>query len=125
MDYWHTFPGLDPDGDANGNHRSNFLDYISGANPLAEHEPSTKPTVAKVGENWQYRFTIRPDVLEAVYTLQVSEDLVNWDDLEEGTDFEVLPLEVVKPARHIVTLKLAADSGSPAPRYWRLNFRDP
>jgi hypothetical protein len=125
MDYWHTFPGLDPDGDANGNGRSNFLDYISGANPLTTHESSTNPTVAKVGENWQYRFTIRPDVLEAGYTLQVSGDLVTWDDLEAEADFEVLPLEVVNQARHLVTLKLAADFGNLEPRYWRLIFRDP
>jgi hypothetical protein len=102
-------------GDANGNGRSNFLDYASGQDAAAV---GLQEPVELSGETLTLRERINSQ--DARPTAEFSQDLVEWFDLEEGVHYQVAGESVTGEMRTRV-LELPP----PVPttqRFFRLRF---
>jgi predicted outer membrane repeat protein len=107
-------PGLDPDGDENGNGLSNFLDYASGQHPEAT---GLLPIVEITATTLTLR--TRVDGSSTFPFAEYSDDLDNWFTLVEGVHYQVVGNTVNGPMR---TLTLEFLPGQPAKRFFRQGF---
>jgi hypothetical protein len=84
-DYAGTHPALNPNGDNNGNGRSNFLDYASGQDP----ESSGTLPIVDLREGL---LTLRQRIngVDAIPVPEYSDNLSDWFALEEGAHYTVL-----------------------------------
>ena len=113
-DFSSRHPSLAAGGDANGNGRSNFLDYASGQDPEAA---GLLPVVALSGNTLTLRS--RVDGIDAQATALYSDDLDRWDPLEEGVHHTVVSNTVSGSMR---TLVLELLPGQPERRFFRQRF---
>jgi hypothetical protein len=100
----NVLPGLPRDGDANQNGRSNFLDYALGSSAIGRS--------SLVAEGFFVSgnpvFVVRADAVDVSPVLQRSTDLGEWNELEEGTDYQTI-LEVLNVEQDAVTFDLLTD----------------
>jgi hypothetical protein len=113
-DFGSEHPGLDPAEDANGNGRSNFLDYASGQDPEAA---GLLPVVELAGSTLTLRR--RVDGSDALAVAEYSDNLDGWFPLEEGVHYTVIGNTVSGEMR---TLVLELLPGQPAARFFRQGF---
>lgn len=73
-------PGLPLEGDENGNGRTNYEDYATGASPVGPHDPSVQPTL----HGNQLTLTHRNNAADVFVRFEKSSDLRNWLPLVEG-----------------------------------------
>lgn len=78
-------PGLDPNGDANGNGVSNHAEYAAGFDPT-RNTPSDLGLHAAPG---RLAYQIRGNAADVTARIQKSANLDNWTDLIEGDDFTI------------------------------------
>lgn len=102
LNFAYLYPALDPAGDANDNGLTNFLDYASGADPTAPHDPNTIPSI----NGNQLTFSHRPEpAIDTVLTFQQSPDLIIWEPMLEGADYTISNTTINGP-QTILTLQL-------------------
>lgn len=106
--------GLASGGDANGNGRSNYLDYASGQDAEAL---GLLPIVELDGTTLTLRRRING--IDALATAEYSDDLIEWHPLEEGLHYEEVGNTVSGAMR---TLEWELLPGHPAVRFFRQRF---
>jgi hypothetical protein len=109
-----SHPGLDPDGDANGNGESNFVDYASGADP---ESPVTSASLTLAAG--QLVFRERSDAADVLTEPQFSVDLTMWEPLVEGDHYTVAS-DVVVGSERIRTFQLLPTTSTR--RFFRQHF---
>ncbi|MGJ8641350.1 MAG: choice-of-anchor Q domain-containing protein [Opitutaceae bacterium] len=83
----YLYPSLDPTDDANGNGRSNFLDYAMGGNPALHHDSSLSASLSGNLLTLTHR---NPATSVDVFPIfQKSIDLIEWTPLTVGTDYAI------------------------------------
>lgn len=113
-EFGEEHPGLVGLEDANGNGRSNFLDYASGQDPEAD---GLLPIVELDGTTLTLRRRING--IDVLATAQFSDTLSGWLPLEEGVHYTVTSESVDGDMR---TLVLELLPGQPARRFFRQSF---
>ena len=81
------YPGLSPDGDANGNGLTNFTDYALGADPTAPDDPTLRPKISK----GQVTVSFRNNAADVFPGFQKSSSLLpgSWESMIEDVDYSV------------------------------------
>ncbi len=113
-DFASEHPALAAGGDANGNGRSNFIDYATGQDPEA---PGLLAPVELSGNTLTLRR--RTNGIDAQATAQFSDTLDGWDPLEEGVHYTLVGNTVDGTVR---TLVLDLLPGQPGKRFFRQAF---
>ena len=113
-DFASEHPTLAAGGDANGNGRSNFIDYATGQDPEA---PGLLAPVELTGNTLTLRR--RTNGIDAQATAQFSDTLDGWDLLEEGVHYTLVGNTVDGTVR---TLVLELLPGQPGKRFFRQAF---
>lgn len=113
-DFVTAHPALVAGADANGNGRSNFLDYASGQDPEAA---GLLPIVELEGTTLTLRR--RVDGIDALAVAEYSDDLDEWFPLEEGVHYTVTSNTVSGPMR---TRVLELLPGQPPTCFFRQGF---
>lgn len=113
------FPGLSPTGDDNQNGHSNYLDYATGADPSASHDPAGYPTLT----DDQLSFGVRDGVIDANWSLWASETLEvgSWGELLPGSGYSITS-QVSSGDRLTIVLELIPPIDPPARRFLRIKF---
>ena len=113
-DFASEHPALAAGGDANGNGRSNFIDYATGQDPEA---PGLLAPVDLSGNTLTLRR--RTNGIDALATAIYSDDLDRWDPLEEGMHYTLVSNTVTGSMRTLVVELLP---GQPERRFFRQGF---
>lgn len=101
-------PSLIPAGDANGNGRSNFLEYASGIDPTAPDNPSARPQLSMSGGFHFLTSSQRSDALDIDSFWQTSTTLesLSWQKMVLGVNYTVESTTTLTPSRRQVVMKL-------------------
>lgn len=83
LDFSALYPGLDRDGDANGNGLSNFADYALGADPAGLSRPDLLPKM----EGRNLIVNQRANCADLSLGIEISADGRTWGPLLEGATF--------------------------------------
>ena len=67
----------DPDGDG----ICNLMEYALGGDPISDDSASIQPKVSLLSGNPQFEFTLGVDSVDLQYSIQHSEDLIDWTSL--------------------------------------------
>lgn len=86
----HRFPGLDPEGDANGNGVGNFQEYAAGYDPAGSLDEAFVPVIGGSGGRITYSHSIRTTAGDIQVHYEASSDLKTWTTLVRGEDYEVV-----------------------------------
>lgn len=113
-DFASEHPALAAGGDANGNGRSNFIDYATGQDPTA---PGLLAPVELSGT----RLTLRRRIngTDTQGTAEFSDNLSKWNPLEEGTHYTLVSNTLDGEMRTLVVDLLP---GQPGKRFFRQSF---
>lgn len=119
--YSYLHPSLIRTDDDNLNGRSNFLEYASGANPVAPHDPTVLPAISRNGGFNFLTYTERNNAADVDSRWETSTDLetLSWQTMLQGIDYTVDSASSPTPGRQEVDLKLS-DGGSR--RFYRQVF---
>lgn len=103
------YPGLDANGDANGNGLSNYYDYAVGGDPTATGELTSVPLL----NNNLLTVSYRNDAADVFVEYQKSETLLSnsWGELIESTDY-ISGSEAVNGSQTQVTFELLTNEPS-------------
>ncbi|MCF7733990.1 MAG: hypothetical protein K9N23_20055, partial [Akkermansiaceae bacterium] len=101
-------PGLDPNGDANGNGVSNFADYATGGDPTAPDDPTLRP---KLISN-QLTFSYRSNANDINVQYEKSTTLLpgSWNVMVLDTDYTINNTST-NSGRTIETIRLLSRAG--------------
>ncbi|MEP4807166.1 MAG: right-handed parallel beta-helix repeat-containing protein, partial [Luteolibacter sp.] len=113
------FPGLSPTGDDNQNGHSNYLDYATGADPAAPHDPAGFPVFT--GD--QFSFGVREGVSDANWSLWVSETLEvgSWSELLPGSGYNV-ESQTSSGGRENIVVEIIPPANPPDRRFFRVCY---
>lgn len=119
INFASLFPGLSTTGDDNQNGRSNYLDYATGADPIATHDPAGYPIFT--GD--RFSFGVREGVSDVKWSLWVSETLEpgSWTELLPGSGFSV-ESETSSAGRLTVVVEIIPPEPSPEKRFFRVGY---
>ena len=110
------YPGLDPDGDANGDGLSNYLHYASGDNPL---NPVLRPST--VGD--LYTHTSRIDGSDVFFSgYEFSTDLSGFAPMVEGLHYRILSTSKLTQGVIETTIQVLFDPSDDPKVFWRHGF---
>ncbi len=86
------YPSLSAEHDDNGNGRSNYEDYILGIDPrMSSAQQTVTPVAAQLDDNVLSIGFLDPNLAaDAVSYFEKSSDLVNWQPMEEGVDYQII-----------------------------------
>ncbi len=121
-DFASLFPALTESGDENGNGFTNYLDYATGADPTAPHDPAGYPSLI----DDDLVFGVRAGVTDVDWTVFYSDSLGpgSWFELLPGSGYGT-PSESTVGDRTTVTLPLADPPGSDDRMFFRIEYDAP
>jgi parallel beta-helix repeat protein len=117
----YLHPALGATGDENGNGASNFLEYASGIDPTAPHDPAVSPVLSISGGFHFLTSSQRINAADVAFFWETSTTMesLSWQKMTTGTDYTVESTSNPSPDRQQVVLKLLhADSR----RFYRQGF---
>jgi hypothetical protein len=83
-------PGMDPNGDQNGNGLNNLAEYAMGRDPAAPHTHPGLPGITRNGNSWTLALSERTNAADIVTTWCSSPDCATWTPLRPTTDFLII-----------------------------------
>ncbi len=112
-----TVPGVDPDGDG----LSNFAEYAFVRAPLIADAARLVPQSLQSDGSLNFTYRIRTEAPDLLWQREVSENLVDWDASETGT--EILSTHVNADGSSELTVRLRpGTSADRPPRFVRLRI---
>ncbi|MGD7652844.1 MAG: right-handed parallel beta-helix repeat-containing protein [Verrucomicrobiales bacterium] len=115
------FPGLSPTGDDNQNGHSNYLDYATGADPTAPHDPAGYP----VFTDGTFSFGVRDGVSDANWSLWASETLAagSWTELLPAGGYSI-ESQTSTGNRITIVVGITPPADPPARRFIRVAYEE-